>query len=62
MSDDTTKRGGQDRGRINVNEDYELRSWSKKLGVTADELKAAVKAAGTNAKDVEAHLKRQSAS
>jgi hypothetical protein len=57
MADDKTRAGGQDRTRINVNEDYELRDWSKKYGVTPDELRAAVKAVGTQAKDVEVHLK-----
>jgi hypothetical protein len=55
--DDKTKVGGQDRTRINVNEDYELRDWSKKFGVTPDQLKAAVQAVGTSADKVEAHLK-----
>jgi hypothetical protein len=57
MSDDKNKAGGQDRDRINTHEDYEVRDWSKKFGVTAEELKAAVKAVGPMAKDVEAHLK-----
>jgi len=57
MADDKTKPGGQDRTRINTNEDYEVRDWSKKFGVTAEQLKAAVKTVGSNAKDVEAHLK-----
>jgi hypothetical protein len=57
MSDDKSKTGGQDRLRINVNEPYELDSWSKKFGCTHDELRAAVKAVGVMAKDVEAHLK-----
>lgn len=57
MADDKSKPGGQDRLRINVNEDYELRDWSRKFGVTAEQLKAAVKAVGTNAADVEKHLK-----
>ncbi|WP_431101244.1 DUF3606 domain-containing protein [Roseateles noduli] len=57
MSDDKSKSGGQDRTRINVNEDYELRDWSKKFGVTPEELKRAVNAVGTSAADVEAHLK-----
>lgn len=57
MSDSKQKLGSPDRDRINVNEDYELRDWSKKFGVTPDELKAAVKAVGVQAKDVEAHLK-----
>ena len=29
MSDDKSKTGAPDRGRINVNKDYELREWSK---------------------------------
>ncbi len=57
MSDDKQKSGGQDRTRINVNEDYELRDWSKKFNVTPDELKRAVASAGTKAEDVERHLK-----
>ena len=57
MSDDKTKTGGQDRTRISVSEDYEVRDWAKKFGVTADELKAAVKSVGNDAKAVEAHLK-----
>jgi len=57
MSDDKTKTGGQDRTRISLSEDYEVRDWAKKFGVTADELKAAVKAVGNEAAAVEAHLK-----
>jgi hypothetical protein len=57
MADDKTKPGGQDRTRINTNEDYEVRDWSKRLGVSPEQLKDAVKAVGSNAKDVEAHLK-----
>jgi hypothetical protein len=57
MSDDKSKSGGQDRSRISLSEDYEVRDWAKKFGVTADELKAAVKAVGNDAKVVEAHLK-----
>lgn len=58
MADDKTKAGGQDRQRINVNEDYELRGWAKKFNVTPEQLKEAVKSAGTNALDVERHLTR----
>jgi len=60
MADDKSKPGGQDRTRINVDEDYELRDWSKKFGVTGDQLKAAVKAVGTSATAVEKHLKASS--
>jgi len=57
MSDDKTKAGGQDRSRISVDEDYEVRDWARKFGVSPDELKAAVKAVGNQAAAVEAHLK-----
>jgi hypothetical protein len=57
MADDKTKSGGQDRTKINVNEDYELQDWSKKFGVSKEQLKAAVQAVGPNAAAVEAYLK-----
>jgi len=31
MTDDPSKRGSQDRQRINIHEDYELRYWSENL-------------------------------
>jgi hypothetical protein len=52
MPDDTRKAGQADRIRINVHEDYELRDWSRKLGVTRWEVKAAVKKVGPMARDV----------
>jgi hypothetical protein len=39
MADDTTKRDYRDRYRINVHEDFELRYWTKELGVTSEKLK-----------------------
>ena len=60
MSDDKTKSGGQDRKRINLSQDYEVRDWAARFGVTPDELKAAVKVVGNDAPTVEAHLKRMS--
>ena len=58
MADDKTKRGGQDRNRINLNEDYEVRDWSKKFGVSAEELKKAVQAVGNDAEKVRQHLRK----
>jgi hypothetical protein len=58
MADNKNKAGAADRSRINVNEPYELADWSKKYGVSPEELKKAVKEAGTNAADVEALLKK----
>jgi hypothetical protein len=60
MSDDKTSRGPADASRINVHEDYELRYWSQKFGVSVEQLKAAVQAVGVMAKDVEAQLKKSS--
>jgi hypothetical protein len=52
MADDKTKSGGQDRERINVNQDHELRDWSKSLGVTTERLKEAVAAVGDRVEKV----------
>ena len=57
MPDDKSKSGGQDRTRISLSEDYEVRDWAKKFGVTPEELEAAVRAVGNQANAVEAHLK-----
>lgn len=57
MADDTSKTGGQDRQRINVNEPYELRDWAAKFGVTTDQLRQAVAQVGDRAAEVEQHLK-----
>jgi hypothetical protein len=56
MADDKSKTGRRDRDRINVHEDYEVRDWSKKFGVTSDELKKAVQQVGTSADAVKKHL------
>jgi hypothetical protein len=57
MPDDKSKSGGQDRKRINLNEDYEVRDWAKKFGVTPEQLRQAVTTVGNQAEDVERHLK-----
>ncbi len=57
MSDDKSKAGGQDRKLINLGQDYEIRDWSNKFGVTPDTLRAAIKAVGNNAAVVEEYLK-----
>jgi hypothetical protein len=58
MSDNKKQVGKPDRDRISVSEKYEVEDWSKKFGVTPDELKAAVKSVGPIAKDVEDYLKK----
>ena len=57
MSDDLTKKGGQDRTHINTGQDHEVRYWSQKFGVSADRLKAAVKKVGNSPDAVEKELK-----
>ena len=59
MSDDLNQRGPQDRSRINVNESHELRYWTKELGVTEEQLRAAVKVAGVSASAVREQLTNQ---
>lgn len=59
MADDLTKRGGQDRKRIDVGQDHELRSWSEKFGVSREALKEAVQAVGDDASKVEKHLRER---
>lgn len=56
MSDNLNLAGAQDRAHINIHEDHEVRYWTGALGVTKDELAAAVKAAGTSAAAVRKHL------
>ncbi len=58
MSDDLTNRGPQDRARINVTEDHELRYWTKELGVSEERLKAAVKTVGVSVESVREHLRK----
>ncbi|WPB58319.1 DUF3606 domain-containing protein [Xylophilus sp. GOD-11R] len=59
MSDDKRMTGGQDRDRISLSEDYEVRDRSTKFGFSADERRAAARAVGNRAAAVEAHWKDQ---
>ena len=56
MPDDLSNRGPQDRTRINVHEPWELQYWSNHLGVTPEQLKAAVQKVGVMVSDVRRHL------
>ena len=57
MSDDKNKTGKADRGRINPNEEYEVRDWAKHFGVSQEKIKENVKRVGPMVKDVEKALK-----
>ena len=56
MPDDKSNSSGQDRQRINVNQDYELRDWAKSLNTTPECLKEAVQAVGDRADKVREYL------
>ena len=56
MSDDKTRSGGQDRKRISLSEDYEVRDWAAKFGVTEQALRDAVARVGDKADDVQREL------
>jgi Holliday junction resolvasome RuvABC DNA-binding subunit len=58
MADDPKKRGMSDRTRINLEQDYEVREAMNTLGVSREELEAAVKKVGNQRADVEAELRR----
>lgn len=58
MADDLRQTGKSDDSRIDVDQDHELRYWSEKFGVSRDELRKAVQAAGPVVKDVQRHLNR----
>jgi len=52
MSDDKSKRGPQDRFKVNLHEDYEVEYWTKRWGVSRDQLTKAVEKAGNGAEAV----------
>jgi hypothetical protein len=56
MVDDLKNRGAQDRLRVNVHEDYEVRYWTEKWGVTQEQLVKAVLKAGVSAEAVARQL------
>ena len=56
MADDRLNRGQPDRSKINMSEDYEVRYWTKHLGITRDELEKVVEKVGNSAKAVEKEL------
>ena len=58
MTVDKTQRGRPDRDLIDVNDDDELRNWSKSLNKTPDEIKGAVRVVGNSAAKVREYLGR----
>ena len=56
MSDDLTNRGQQDRSRIAMKEEHEVRHWTEALGVTREQLQKAVDKVGNSAAAVRQEL------
>lgn len=56
MADDKSKRGGQDRERIAMSQDHEVRYWTQKFDVSEDELRRAVDKVGDRARAVAQEL------
>jgi Protein of unknown function (DUF3606) len=60
MADDLKNRGAPDRGRVNVHEDHEVRYWTKKWGVTKEQLVEAVQRVGVSVRAVARKLGKSS--
>lgn len=58
MADDKSNRGPADAKRININQPHEVKYWAERFGVTAEQLKEGVQAAGTMAADVQRYLSK----
>jgi 3-oxoacyl-[acyl-carrier-protein] synthase III len=54
--DDLKKKGSQDRSKINMHEDYEVKYWTKELGVSKEKLQNAVDKVGNSAAAVRKEL------
>jgi len=57
MADNTSARGQQDRSRINVNQEHEVRYWTEKFGISAEELRRVVGEVGPMADSVEQRVR-----
>jgi hypothetical protein len=56
MTDNKKLKGIQDKVRINVNEAYEVEYWTKKFGISPQQLRGAVRAVGVSVKRVREYL------
>ena len=54
--DDLKNRGQQDRSKINMHEDHEVKYWTKQLGVSREQLQKAVDKVGNGAAAVRKEL------
>jgi uncharacterized protein DUF3606 len=54
--DNLTKKDQPDRSKINMHEDYEVKYWTKELGVTRGQLQKAIEKVGNSASAVRKEL------
>lgn len=58
MPDNLKIRQPEDRKKVNVHQDHELRDWAKKLQVTTQKLRNAVDKVGPDAEKIKKYLNR----
>jgi hypothetical protein len=58
-TDDPNLRRPQDSSRINLNQEHEVRWWTKEFGRTREQLQKAVQAVGVSADKVRDYLRRK---
>ena len=58
MADDRTKRGAQDRSKINLDQEHEIRYWTREFGVSEAALTVAVANVGSSVHAVWRELHR----
>lgn len=57
MADNLQERGPRDRSRVNLDQEHEVRYWTKKFGCTEEELREAVRKVGSSAQAIEQAVK-----
>lgn len=57
MPQDSTQAAAEDRPRIDLDNEEDVRTWAKKFDATPEQIKEAVDAVGDRADEVELHLK-----
>ena len=56
MADNVQNRGQPDRSKVNMNEDYEVKYWTKHFGVSKERLAEVVQRVGNSATAVQKEL------
>jgi hypothetical protein len=59
MLDNKSNRGPQDRSRINLNEDYEVRYWCREFRIAPDQLRELVQQLGNSAETIREAVNRK---